>query len=374
MMKRWTFWILLLPLILMSCGDRPSTTRSGLKTKNFQTIVDGKTVGLYVLSNKNGMEVCITNYGGRIVSMMVPDKKRKLQDVVLGFDSIGSYLHHMSDFGAVVGRFIGGVHSRHMNYHPAKNAVELNDKDNANGFQYKVFDAQQLGDQKLVLTYISKDGEDGFPGNLICSISYKLSDDNSLKISFDAGTDRPTLINLSSHVYFNLSGDPSLPCTDERLMIHAKNFLPINKTLIPSGKTTSATNTPFDFHKQTVIDKNIHDGWNDQLKYGNGFNHHYLLYTKEDINKKSAELFSQRSGIILKIFTDKPIIYFYSGNQLDGTITGKHNIAYNQHAGIVLAPQDFPDASNVSSKWPSNLLKPGQRYQWNTIYTFSTSK
>lgn len=373
MMRRWTSWILLLPLILLSCGSRPPTTRSGLKTRNFQTVVDGKTVGLYVLSNKNGMEACITNYGGRIVSIMVPDKKGKLQDVVLGFDSISSYLHHTSDLGAVIGRFSGGVHSRHMNYHPVKEATYPN-KDDNKGFQNKVFDAQQFSDQKLVLTYISKDGEDGFPGNLICSITYKLTDDNSLKISFDAGTDRSTPINLSSHIYFNLSGDPSLPCTDERLMIHAKNFLPINKASIPSGKMASAIKTPFDFHRQTTIDKNIHEGWNEQLKYGNGFCHHYLLSTKEDINKECVKLYSQRSGIVLKIFTDKPIIFFYSGNQLDGTILGKHNIAYNQHAGIVLAPQDFPDAANPSSKWPSNSLKPGQRYQWNAIYHFSTNR
>lgn len=373
MMRRWTFWILLLPLILLSCSDRPSMTRSGLKTKDFQTVVDGKSVGLYVLSNKNGMEVCITNYGGRIVSIMVPDKKGKLQDVVLGFDSISSYLRQTSDIGAIIGRVAGGVHSRHMNYHPVKDAADLN-KDDDKGFQNKVFDAQQFSDQKLVLTYISKDGEEGFPGNLICSITYKLTDDNSLKTSFDAGTDRSTLINLSNHIYFNLSGDPSLPCTDERLTIHAKNFLPINRASIPSGKMLPVLKTPFDFHKRTVIDKNIHEGWNEQLKYGNGFNHYYLLSTKEDINKKSVELFSQRSGIVLKIFTDKPIIFFYSGNQLDGTIIGKHSIAYNQHAGMVLAPQNFPDIANFSSKWPSNILKPGQRYQGNTIYHFSTSK
>ena len=372
MMRQWTSWILLLPLILLSCGDRPPTTRSGLKTKNFQTVVDGKAVGLYVLSNKNGMEACITNYGGRIVSIMVPDKRGKLQDVVLGFDSISSYIHRVSDLGAIIGRFAGGIHSRHMNYHPVKNTAELNKEDK--GFQHKVFDAQQLGDQKLVLTYISKDGEDGFPGNLICSITYKLTDDNSIKISFDAGTDRSTPINLSNHIYFNLSGDPSLPCTDERLIIHSKNFLPINRSSIPSGRIFSVTKTPFDFRKQTAIDKNIHEGWNDQLKNGNGFNHHYLLSTKEDMNKESAELFSQRSGIALKIFTDKPIILFYSGNQFDGTILGKHNITYNQHAGMVLAPQDFPDTANSSSKWPSNLLKPGQRYQWNAIYHFSINK
>lgn len=373
MMRRWTFWTLLFPLLLISCGDRPPTTRSGLKTKNFQTVVDGKTVGLYVLSNKNGMEVCITNYGGRVVSIMVPDKKGKFQDVVLGFDSISSYLREASDMGAIIGRVTGGVHSRHMSYHPIKDATDIN-KDNNKGFQSKVLEAQQFSDQKLVLTYISKDGEDGFPGNLICSITYKLTDDNSLKISFDSGTDRPTPINLSSHIYFNLSGDPSLPCTDEQLMIHARNFLLINKASIPSGKMTSITKTPFDFHRRTTLDKNIHEGCNNQLKYGNGFNHYYLLSTKEDINKKSAELFSQRSGITLKIFTDKPIIFFYSGNQLDGTIIGKHNITYNQHAGIVLAPQDFPDVTNPSSKWPSNLLKPGQRYQWNTIYHFSINR
>lgn len=372
-MRRCSFGITLLLLLLMaSCGNKPSTSRSGLKAQNFQTVVDGKTTNLYILSNKNGMEVCITNYGGRIVSMMVPDRKGKLQDVVLGFDSIGSYLRFPSNLGAVVGRYAEGIHSKKMNYHPVKDPTDVDSENKSHGFQNKVFDAQQFGNKKLVLTYISKDGEEGFPGNLICSITYKLTDDNSLDISFDAGTDRSTKVNLSSYIYFNLSGDPSLPCTDEQLIIHAKNFLPINSEKVSSDKITKAIGTPMNFHKPTVIDKNIHEGWYEQLKNGDGFNHYYLLSTKGDINKVSASLVSKRSGIMMSIFTTEPTIFFYSGNLLDGTMFGKKHITYNQHAGLVLAPQKYPDIPNPPSHWPAKMLKPGQRYQWHTIYQFST--
>jgi aldose 1-epimerase len=373
-MGPWKFWIaLLFPLLLLSCGEKPSTTRSGLKTNNFHTLVEGKATELYVLSNNNGMEVCVTNYGARIVSIMVPNKKGKFQDIVLGFDSIGGYLLHPSDLGAIVGRFAGGVHSKKMNYHPVKDPSELKDNDNQ-GFQNKVFDAQQLGSSKLVLTYISKDGEDGFPGNLICSITYNVTADNSLDISFDAGTDRSSLINISNFIYFNLSGNPSYPCTNDQLSITAKNFLPINSKKTPMAKTAKAIGTPLDFHRPTVIDKNIHKGNNTQLKNGNGFNHCYLLNNKEDISHICATLYSPQSGIMMNLFTSEPILFFYSGNQLDGTLIGKRKTVYNQHSGIVLAPQGYPDIPDRPSSWPSNILKPGQKYKWRAIYHFSTIK
>src|SRR5574344_2271415 len=336
-MKYPSFWIItsVLLIFFVSSSDKPSTTRSRLKPENYQTIVDGKSTALYVLSNKKGMEVCITNFGGRIVSILVPDKKGKWQDVVLGFDSIGGYLRNPSDLGAITGRFTGGVYSRKMNYHPVKNASDTED-DNNQGFQNKVFDAQQLGSSKLVLTYISKDGEEGFQGNLICSITYKLTDDNTLDISMDAGTDRTTLLNLSNHIYFNLSGDPSLPATDEELMIRAKNFLPLSRSAIPTSRTASVAKTPMDFRRLTVIDRNIHEGWSDQLVFGNGFNHYFLLNNNEDINKTCTKLVSFRSGISMKVFSNKPILLFYSGNLLNGSMQGKRKTAYNQHAGIVL--------------------------------------
>lgn len=374
-MKPCKFWIaLLLPLLLLSCGEKPSTTRSGLKTKNFQTQIEGNATALYVLSNKNGMEVCITNYGERVVSIMVPDKKGKFLDVALGCDSIGGYLLHPSDLGAIIGRFAGGIHSKRMNYHPVKATTDIKDIGNNQGFQNKVFDAQQLGDSKLVLTYISKDGEDGFPGNLICSITYKVTDDNSLDISFDAGTDRSSLINISNYIYFNLNGTPSYPCYNDQLSIKAKNFLPINSEKTPLAKTAKAIGTPLDFNHPTTIDKNIRNGSDTQLKNGNGFNHCYLLNNKEDISHLCATLFSSHSGIMMKLYTTEPILFFYSGNQLDGTLIGKQKTIYNQHSGIVLAPQGYPDISNRPSSWPSNLLKPGQKYRWHTIYHFSVVK
>lgn len=370
--KLWIVW--LIPLVMLGCGGQPFTSRSGLKTSNFHTMVDGEATELYVLSNKKGMEVCITNYGGRIVSLLVPDRKGKLQDVVLGFDSIGEYLRYPSDLGAVVGRFAGGIHSRKMNYHPVREPSDIESDHNSRGFQNKVFDAQQFGEKKLVLTYISKDGEEGFPGNLVCSMTYKLTDDNTLDISFTAETDRPSMVNLSAYIYFNLSGDPALPCTDELLTIHAKNFLPVNSASVPMGTTAKVAGTPMNFQHSTAIDKNSQQGTSTQLKNGHGFNHYYLLGTKGDINKVGAQLISLHSGIAMHLFTSEPILLFYSGNRLDGTMYGKRHIAYNQHAALVLAPQGYPDATNPPSFWPSRMLKPGKPYQWHTVYRFTTLK
>lgn len=375
--KLWLIGFLLM-LTAYSCNKGPSVTHSGLKTKNFQTVVDGKSTALYVLKNKKGMEVCITNYGGRIVSMMVPDKEGKFRDVVLGFDSIQDYLQQKTDFGAVIGRYADYIKGGRLViggkvFHLSQNVSGNCFNGGENGFQDKVFDAQQLSNTKLVLTYISKNEEEGFPGNLMCSVTFKLTDDNCLDICYNADTDRPTVANLTNRIYFNLGGDPLLSNTDELLTILADYYLPINSSFIPRGRKAKVAGTPMDFRKSMPIGKNINNFRSVQIKNGQGYNHCYVLNTQEDITTVSAELVSPVTGIILAIYTTEPGIQLYSGNLLDGTLKGKHGIIYNQRAAVVLAPQKFPNSPN-HPKWPSTLLKPGQKYIGHTILKFTVKK
>jgi aldose 1-epimerase len=371
-------WMMAVVLLAAACTERPSTTLSKLKSEDFHTVVDGKTTDLYVLKNNNKMEVCITNYGGRIVSIMVPDRHRVLRDVALGCDSIGDYLHQSTDMGAIIGRYAGIIKNGHAHIEGERYQLQRNEDNNCvdggeKGFQDKVFDAQQISSSTLILTYISKNEEEGFPGNLVCTVTYKLTDDNTLDIKYSADTDRPTFVSLTNRIYFNLSGNPSLPALDELLAIRAKYFLTINKSRIPTGKFGRVKGTPMDFIKLRPISKHINDLAFQQIKATSGYDHCYVLNDGTDIKDISCELADTKTGIKLDIFTDEPCVQFYSGNRLDGTIRGKQNIGYNQFAGIVLAPQHYPNAA-LHPHWGSVLLKPGQKYEGHTIYRFTLQK
>lgn len=361
----------------ISCSHKPTTTKSGLHTRDFETTINGKSTSLYVLTNAKGMEVCVTNYGGRIVSVVVPDKGGRWYDVALGMKSIDDYLRMPNDLGAVIGRFSGIIRvpktrtSDDAHFTPADDDNRCIDG-GKKGFQYQVFDAQQLGSSKLILTYVSPNDEEGFPGNLMCSVTYKLTDDNALDISYDAGTDRATPINITNRLYINLSGNSTTPCMDDRLTIHAKYYLSIDKSRMPNGKITRAKGTPLDFQHPTPINKGISQAWFAQIQYAQGFNH-YFIRSKNNIDRACARLISEKTGIVLEIFSDEPGIQFYSGNDLDGTLRGKHDIIYNQRCGIVLAPQKIPDTS-THDQLTSAVLKPGQKYEGHTIYKFSISK
>lgn len=378
MIKKLGLYIILVLAVFSACSKRPATTLSKLRISDFQVTVDGKTTNLYVLKNLNGMEVCITNYGGRIVSIMVPDRKKVMHDVVLGFDSIGDYLHFPSDMGAVIGRYAGTIKNGRQKieneiFHLDQN-VDNNCVDGGkNGFQYKIFDAQQLSSSKLILTYISKNEEGGFPGNLVCTITYKLTDDNSLDITYGADTDRPTLVNLTNRIYFNLSGNPTFPALDEQLAIRAKYFLPVHSSLVPTGKFAHISGTPMDFRKLIPIGKNINEYKFQQINITKGFNHCYVLKSGIDINDICCELVSPQTGIKLDIYTDEPCLQFYSGNMLTGTMRGKGNQKYDQNAGLVLAPQKYPNAASYPH-WGSVILTPGQKYEGHTIYRFTIQK
>jgi aldose 1-epimerase len=368
-------------LLFIACActdDKPLTTVSGLHPKDFQTIIGGKKVDLYVLRNKGGMEVCITNYGCRIVSVMVPDRKGKFRDVALGFDSISDYLRYPSDMGATVGRYTGIVRNAkisiggktfHLSQDDAGNYVSGGEK----SFQNQVFDAQQISDSKVVLTYISKNGEEGFPGNLICSATFKLEDDNALNISYTMDTDCPTAFNVTNHLYLNLSGNPSTLITDNRLMIRAPYFVPVSSALIPTGKVARVSGTPMDFRKPRTIGKYLNQGNYLQIKNAKGFDHTYLIQKDNSDSLYSfAELFSPESGIMMSLNTTEPCLHLYSGNRMSGTMTGKHGAVYNQHAALVLSAGKIP--LSVKGSHASSILEPGKKYTSRTVLKFSAVK
>lgn len=374
-------------LILAACGshtDAPLLTKSGLDPQKFNAEYRGDSTALYTLKNAQGTEACITNFGGRLVSMMVPDKEGKLQDVVLGFDSVQAYFpeNNLSDFGASIGRYANRIDHGKFRLDSTEYQLPLNNGTHSLhgggelgtlGWQYRVYQADQKNDSTLVLTLQSADGDNGYPGNLTATVTYTLLSDNTLDITYSATTDKPTIINMTNHSYFNLNGNPETPVTDNEILVNASFITPIDSTYMTDGTMMAVENTPFDFKKARKVGENIKDFTNEQIKNGNGYDHNFVLDTKGDISQIAAELYSPVSGIVLDVYTDEPGIQVYSGNFLDGTVTGKNGIVYNQHAGICLETQHYPDSPN-KPEWPSVRLDPGKTYTSHCIYKFSVRK
>jgi len=370
--------ILLVGLLLLvsACVTKQSddATASGLKRADFQTEVDGKQTDLFVLKNKNGMEVCITNFGGRMVSIMVPDRDGKMQDVVLGFDSIQDYIKYPTDFGATIGRYANRINQGKIIVDGVTYQLPQNNYGHClhggpRGFQYQVFDARPLGDQSLEMTYLSKDGEEGFPGNLTCKVIFTLTDDNAIDIHYSAETDRTTVVNMTNHSYFNLDGNPSLTNSDYLLTIDADAYTPVDSTFITTGEIVTVEGTDMDFRTPTAVGARINNDFV-QLKNGKGYDHNWVLNTKGDASRKCVTLESPQTGIVLDVYTNEPGIQVYAGNFLDGTIIGKKGIVYNQRASVCLETQKYPDTPN-KPEWPSALLNPGEKYDSHCVYKFS---
>lgn len=366
--------------ILVGCTEKKPAdklTLSGLDKKNFETEVNGKKTDLYTLTNANGMEVCITNFGGRIVSVMVPDKNGEMKDVVLGFDSIQDYINVPSDFGAAIGRYAnrignGTFELDGVKYDLPKNNFGHTLHGGPNGFQYAVFDAKQLDDKVLELTYLSKDGEEGFPGNLTCKITYILSEDNSIQMKYEAETDKPTVVNLTNHSYFNLDGDANKKNSNWLLTINADKYTPVDSTFMTTGEILTVENTDMDFRTPTVIGTRIDNYGFEQLKNGKGYDHNWVLNTN-DISQVAAKLESPETGIALEVYTTEPGIQFYAGNFLDGTVTGKKGVKYQQRSAVCLETQKYPDTPNKKD-WPSATLRSGEKYTSETIFKFTANK
>ena len=376
-MKKLCVWAVAALLMAACTPKAEKTTDSGLLQSNFQMEVNGKKTDLYTLRNKNNMEVCITNFGGRIVSVMVPDKDGQMRDVVLGFDSIQDYVSKPSDFGASIGRYANRINQGRFTLDGTEYQLPQNNYGHClhggpQGFQYRVFDAVQPNPQELELTYTAEDGEEGFPGNIICKVLMKLTDDNAIDIRYEAETDKPTIVNMTNHSYFNLDGDAARN-EAHLLTIDADYYTPVDSTFMTTGEIAPVEGTPMDFRTPTPVGARINDYDFVQLKNGNGYDHNWVLNTKGDVTRKCATLESPLTGIVLDVYTNEPGIQVYAGNFLDGSLTGKKGITYNQRASVCLETQKYPDTPN-KPEWPSAVLRPGEKYMSQCIFKFSVDK
>ena len=376
-MKKLCVWAVAALLMAACTPKAEKATDSGLLQSNFRTEVDGKKTDLYILRNKNNMEVCITNFGGRIVSVMVPDKDGQMRDVVLGFDSIQDYISKPSDFGASIGRYANRINQGKFTLDGVEYQLPRNNYGHClhggpQGFQYRVYDAVQLNPQELQLTYVAKDGEEGFPGNITCKVLMKLTDDNAIDIQYEAETDKPTIVNMTNHSYFNLDGDAGSNA-EHLLTIDADYYTPVDSTFMTTGEIVPVEDTPMDFRTPMPVGERINDFDFVQLKIGNGYDHNWVLNAKGDINRRAASLKSQKTGIVLDVYTNEPGVQVYAGNFLDGSLTGKKGITYNQRASVCLETQKYPDTPN-KPEWPSAVLRPGEKYMSQCIFKFSVDK
>lgn len=371
--------------ILASCSQKDAETQltlSGINPQDFEVTVDSTDCHLYTLKNANGMEVCITNFGGRIVSVMVPDKDGNMQDVVLGFDSLGQYQRIPSDFGAAIGRYANRINQGKITIEGQEIQLPVNNYGHClhggpNGWQYGLFQAKELEGNKLELSINSPDGDANFPGNVTAKVTYTLTDDNAIDIAYEATTDKETIINMTNHSYFNLNGNPEEPVLNDTLYINADSFTPVDSTFMTTGEIASVFETPLDFTKPHTIGERI-DNDNEQLKNGHGYDHNWVLNTAGDIEKLAARVSSPSTGIVLDVYTDQPGVQIYTGNFLDGTVTGKKGIVYAQRTAICLETQVYPDSPNKFAQgvegWPTAYLKLGETYTHHTIYKFSVNK
>ncbi|MDR2472934.1 MAG: galactose mutarotase [Tannerella sp.] len=362
---------------LLSCKkEKPNLqTYSGLKTNDFVAKVDGKATELFILRNNPGLEACITNYGGRLVSLMVPDRGGALKDVVLGYGSIAEYLASDGNFGALIGRYGNRIKDGKFTidgkeYDLPKNNFGHCLHGGPQGFHTKVWDAEKINAQTLKLTYLSKDGEAGFPGNLKVMVTYTLRDDNALDIRYEATTDKPTVVNLTNHSYFNLSGNLGTQILDHYILINADSYNPVDSTLIPLG-IAPVDSTPMDLRKELHYIREYINTPFEQLNIGKGYDHNWVLNTGGDISKKAVQVYSQESGIVLDVYTTEPGIQFYSGNFMAPTEKGKNGILYIHRGALCLETQHFPDSPNQSS-FPSTVLRPGETYTSQCVYMFKT--
>lgn len=378
-MKRLCMAVMAVCMLLSCAGNekKEAATLSGLQASKFVADVNGKSTGLYVLKNKNGMEVCVTNFGGRIVSIMAPDKEGKMRDVVLGFDNVKDYMTYPTDFGATIGQYANRINQGKFTLDGVDYQLPQNNYGHClhggpKGFQYQVFDAVQQGDQTLELSYLCKDGEEGFPGNVQCKVVMTLTDDNAIDIKYSAETDKPTIVNMTNHSYFNLDGNAASNAK-HLLTIDADNYTPVDSTFMTTGEILPVEGTPMDFRTPIAIGERINNYDFVQLKNGKGYDHNWVLNTKGDVSKPCAILKSPESGIVLSVYTNEPGVQCYAGNFLDSTLTGKNGIVYNERASVCLETQKFPDTPN-KPEWPSAVLRPGEKYFSHCIFKFTVEK
>jgi len=357
-------------LVAQSTSSKP-----GVQEQPFGT-QDGRQVNLYTLTNSHGVEIKAMNYGGIIISIKVPDRKGQFADIVLGHDKLEGYIPNPPYFGAIVGRYANRIANGEFTLDGKTYHLPKNDGPNTlhggtdKTFNKVVWDAEPLkGKTGVAFSYLSHDGDDGFPGNLHMKVTYTLTDTNELVIDYEATTDKATPINVSQHSYFNLKGQGDGDILDHDIMINADRFTPVDKNLIPTGELRPVKGTPFDFTKSTRIGSRIDDNY-EQLVLGHGYDHNFVLNRKGSGLVLAARVYEPTTGRVLEVSTTQPGVQFYTGNFLDGTITGTDGKVYKRRYGLCLETQHFPDSPNHPS-FPNTILRPGEKFHQTTVFKFS---
>src|ERR1035437_9578052 len=369
--------IFLFVTVLIACFTPAVQAKPTIRKDSSGKTADGKPVAIYTLTNSKGIEARIITYGGAVVSLRVPDRNGKLGDVVLGFDSVADYEKHTSYFGALIGRYGNRIGKGTFTLDGNVYSLAVNNGVNhlhggLRGFDKVVWDARPStgsAGASLDLTYFSRDGEEGYPGNLTVKVVYTLTEENELKIVYSASTDKPAVVNLTHHSYFNLDCAGSGSILDHLLTLNAGRFPPTDDGSIPTGELRAVKGTPFDFTKPTEIGSRIAPA-DQQLKFGSGYDHNWVLDKAGNTLGLAATVFELVSGRVMEVFTTEPGLQFYSGNFLDGSIPGKSGQEYPKRSGFCLEAQHFPDSPN-KPMFPSTVLKPGQKYSQTTISKFS---
>jgi aldose 1-epimerase len=367
--------------VAVAISGQNAEAKTNMREQAFGKTPDAQQVNLFVLKNKQGMEVTISTYGATLQSLKVPDKRGNVDDIVLGYPTLEGYVTDKSYFGATVGRYGNRIANGKFQLDGVTYTLPKNNGENTlhggiKGFNKKVWSAKDVsthGAEAVELTYLSKDGEEGFPGNLSAKVTYSLpADRNEIQIDYQATTDKDTVVNLTNHSYFNLSGQGNGDILQHQITIHAARFVPVDASLIPTGELKDVKGTPFDFNQSTAIGARIEQD-NEQLKIAKGYDHTWVLDKTGTPNEPflAAEAYDPQSGRVLDVLTSEPGVQFYTGNSLDGSVTGKDGKVYKQFYGFCLETQHFPDSPNHPS-FPTTELKPGQLFHTKTIFRLST--
>jgi aldose 1-epimerase len=372
------FFLLVLFVSSALGREAAAPVRRQVRKESFGKTGDGRPVDLYTLTNSKGMEVRAMTYGGIIVSIRVPDKNGKVGDVVLGHDNLDGYLVNPPYFGAIVGRYANRIGNATFTLDGVKYSLAKNDGQNSLhgglvGFNKVLWEGQEVKNAKgvgVAFSYLSKDGSEGYPGNLKVQVSYTLTDENQLMVDYEATTDKATPLNLSQHSYFNLAGEGSGDILGHELMLNASSFTPVDKTLIPTGEIRAVKGTPLDFTTPTAVGARVDDSY-EQLAIGHGYDHNFVIDRKGNSLALAARVHEPTSGRVLEVYTTEPGVQFYSGNFLDGTIVGKQGHVYKRRNGLCLETQHYPDSPNHPN-FPSTIVKPGTTFHSQTIFKFST--
>lgn len=379
------FLILFLLLTSIGCrSDHNTEKESLLNPDHYKAIVDGDSTHFIVLRNRRGMEVDLSDYGARILSIIVPDKNGEMINVVLGFDNIQSYYpeENLPKLGGTLGRYAGRIRNGmfvidndtiHVTRNSIGHCLHGGAEDGDKGWQYKMYKIISQTDSTVLMSMLAPDGENGFPGNVEVRVRFTVEDKNALRIDYQAVTDRATVICMSNQSYFNLSGNPDNSISDLRLYVNASYYLPIDSTKMVTGSIEPVDGTPLDFRKEKLIGRDIDNAWNEQIKFGNGYDHTLVLDTKGNLDQVAARLHCRRSGVIMDIYTTEPSINLYTGNYLYSSISRRKTENFSQRHGLCLETQHFPDSPN-HPEWQNVLLRPGEEYRSTTIYSFRTEE